>query len=333
MDLSPAIEHLHTQVMGARRALITGPVDVDGDSIGASLALAQVLRQCNPDLEVITVAAMPIPRRYEFLEGVDAVVTPAELEGPFDLALLLDGVRHRIGEVGPMFDAARVRVLVDHHVSSDPDEYDLALLDVRRASTCEIVHELARHPSFDVTVDVAMAQQLYTGIAYDTGTFRYSCTTPATLRLAADLLATGIDAQQIIERVFLDSSYPETVFRGRVLADIRLADDRRCAYARVARVLFDECGVGAEATDGLINRLVFIEGVEVAFLLVERQPEQIKVSFRSRGLVNVAEVARELSRGGGGHDRAAGVTLEGPLDAVERQVHARIRAHLARVGA
>ncbi len=331
MDLSPAIERLHAHVMDARRVLLTGPVEVDGDSIGASLALADVLRVANPPLEVVTVAATPIPRRYRFLSGAGDIVTPAELVGRFDLAILLDGVRHRIGEVGSTFDAARTRVLVDHHVSSDPDEYDLALLDVHRASTCDIVHEIAGHPAFDVRVGAAMAEQLYTGIAYDTGTFRYSCTTPTTLRLAAELLATGIDAQQIIERVFLDSSYAETVFRGRVLATARLGRDGLLAHARVPRELFEECGVGAEATDGLINSLVFIEGVEVAYLLVQRLHGRVKVSLRSRGRVNVAEVARELSPQGGGHDRAAGVTLDGDLDGVEARVDERVRAHLARV--
>ena len=165
-----------------------------------------------------------------------------------------------------------------------------------------------------------MAQQLYTGIAYDTGTFRYSCTTPDTLRLAAQLLQTGIDAQQIIERVFLDASFAETVFRGRVMSTIQIEAGGQVAHASIPAELFASSGVTEGATDGLINSLVFIEGVEVAFLLVERRAGVVKVSFRSRGAVNVAHVARDLSPMGGGHDRAAGVTLRGDRADVHRRV-------------
>ena len=328
MDLITAMDRLGPMVQRARRALLTGPVEVDGDSLGATLALASVLRAVNPGLDVFTVSAAPVPRRYTFLHGIDRMVSPVELEGPFDLAFLLDGVRHRIGAVGEHFDSAATRVLVDHHVSSDPDEYDLALLDVHRASTCEIIFDLARHPEFDVEVDRNMAQQLYTGIAYDTGTFRYSCTTPDTLHLAARLLQTGIDAQQIIERVFLDASFAETVFRGQVMSGIELAAGGQVAHASISLELLARSEVAEGATDGLINSLVFIEGVEVAFLLVERRPGVVKVSFRSRGAVNVAQVARDLSPMGGGHDRAAGVTLEGDRAEIHRRVLRRVLAEI-----
>ncbi len=314
VDLSSGIVDLHGIVTGSARALLTGPTEVDGDSIGASLALARVLEHAHPELDVVVASPAPVPRRYRFLDGVERVVLPQDLAGPFDVAFLLDGVRHRIGEVGPHFDAAGVRVLVDHHMSSEPADYDLALLDGRRASTCEIVDEIARHPLFGVPLDRAMAQQLYTGIAFDTGVFRYSCTRPDTLRLAAKCLETGIDAQQIVERVFLDSLHVDTVFRGRVLSDIQLAANGRLAYACIPLSLRAETRATSEATEGLINSLIFIEGVEVAAVLSERPGGVVRISFRSRGRVNVARVAAELSHEGGGHDRASGVTLQGSID-------------------
>ena len=328
-DLSDIIERLHPRVMESRRALLTGPVEADGDSIGASLALATVLRHANPALEVVVVSGSPIPERYRFLDGADAIVGPDALVGTFDLAFLLDGVRHRIGDVGATFDAAGTRVLIDHHWSSSPDEYDLALLDVKRASTCEIVFDVASHPRFQCPVDPAMATQLYTGIAFDTGTFRYSCTTPDTMRLAARLLETGIDAQQIIERVFLDSRYRDIRFRGRVMATIERAADGRIAHAVIPTALVEDSGAGPEGTEGLINALVFIVGVEAAALFVEKPGRRVKVSFRSRGGVNVAQLARDLSPLGGGHDRASGVTLDGTLDEVRATVLERMQAMMS----
>ena len=328
IDWSATIAELHGIVTRSRRALLTGPVEVDGDSIGATLALATILERANPDLEVVAVSAVPLPERYRFLDGADRFVAPPAVTGTFDLAFLLDGVRHRIGKVGPTFDAADVRVLVDHHISSDPADYDMALLDSRRASTCDIVFDVARHPLFDVPVDRAMAAQLYTGIAFDTGVFRYSCTTPDTLRLAAVLLETGIDAQQIVERVFLDSEYDDTIFRGRVMSDIRLVGDGKIAYACVPRALREETRATGAATEGLINSLIFIDGVEVAALLNERVDGVVKLSFRSRGRVNVAQVASSLSPEGGGHDRASGVTLRGTMDEVLEQVIAAVLPRL-----
>jgi len=325
---SETISELHGIVKRSRRALLTGPVEVDGDSIGATLALASILERANPALEVVAVSAIPLPRRYRFLDGSDRFVPPSAVSGDFDLAFLLDGVRHRIGEVGPTFDAATVRVLVDHHISSDPADYDMALLDSHRASTCDIVYDVARHPRFDVPVDRAMAAQLYTGIAFDTGVFRYSCTTPGTFRLAAELLETGIDAQQIVERVFLDAEYDDTIFRGRVMSDIRLAGGGKIAYACVPHTLREETRATPAATEGLINSLIFVEGVEVAALLNERKGGVIKLSFRSRGRVNVAQVASSLHPEGGGHDRASGVTLRGSMDEVLQRVLAEVTPRL-----
>lgn len=328
VEVSEAISRLHPRVLEARRALLCGPVEVDGDSIGACLALAAVLRRVNPALETVVASAEAIPRQYAFLPGVDEFVRPAAVRGAFDLALVLDGVRHRIGDVGETFDAASTRVLVDHHQSADPRDYDLALLDPLRASTCEIVHQIARHPLYDVPLDRDLAQQLYTGMAYDTGVFRYSCTTPATLRVAAELLEAGIDAQQIIERLFLDTPFEETLFRGRILASAQRFDGDRIAVARVPLSLRDACAVGPGATDGVVNDLVFVVGVEVGCLLVEQAPGRVKVSMRSRGGVNVAVVARGLSASGGGHERAAGVTLDASLDEVTERVVGSLRRAL-----
>ncbi len=326
MVVNEAISLLHPRVLDARRALLCGPVEVDGDSIGACLALAAALRQANPKLETVVVSAGPIPRPYAFLSGVDEFVRPSRARGPFDLAFVLDGVRHRIGDVGAAFDRATTRVLVDHHESADPRDYDLALLDPGRASACEIVHEIARHPLFDVPLDRDMAQQLFAGIAYDTGVFRYSCTAPSTLRVAAELLETGIDAQQIIERLFLDTPFEETRFRGRILASAQRTSSGRIALAQVPLSLRDACAVGAGATDGVVNGLVFVVGVEVGCLLVERPGGEVKISLRSRGKVNVSGIARQLSASGGGHERAAGATLEGTLEEVTERVTAAIEA-------
>ncbi|MCK6526973.1 bifunctional oligoribonuclease/PAP phosphatase NrnA [Myxococcota bacterium] len=315
MPLDDGFRLFHALASRATSVLLTGPSEADGDSIGAGLGLAQVLRRTFPHLRVDIVYHAPVPERYRFLPGADRVLTAQEAggRGPYDLAVLLDGVRHRLGDVGSAFDAAGARVLVDHHRSTDPAEYDLALLEPDMSSTCELVYHLATSPVFGAEVDRDLATNLYAGMIFDTGTFRYSCTTPGTLRVAARLVETGIDFQAIVERILLDTPYSATLFRGRVLAETRTSGDGRVAWAVAPRTLFRELGVGGDATEGVINHLIFITGVDVAMLFVEKDAGVLKVSFRSRGAVNVAEAARLLDPTGGGHDRASGVTLRGDL--------------------
>ncbi len=326
--LTQTIERLAAEVKGARRVLLAGPTDADGDSVGASLALAEVMRRCNPSLVAVVASGAPIPRRYHFLEGCDSVVGPDELEGPFDMAIVLDGVRHRIGDVGPAFDAAPCHVLVDHHRSSDPGDYHLPIWDAARSSTCEIVHEIAGHPSFAVPLDRILAEHLYAGIVFDTGAFRYSNTSPETLRAAAAMLEQGIDAQRIIERLFLDTRAEDMVLRGRVMADVQLDTSGKVAHGCVTLERMRETRATGEATEGLVSTLVFIEGVQAAALFIELPAGGIRVSLRSRGQVDVAGIARRLSSRGGGHDRAAGLTLDGPLDGAVQRVIEQLRAGL-----
>jgi len=316
MHIEDGFRRFHDLAAGSSRALLTGPSEADGDSIGAGLALQRVLAHALPRLEVDVVYHSPVPERYRFLPGAERVLTAGQVTAgpPYDLAVLLDGVRHRLGDVAQLFDTARTRVLVDHHRSTDPKEYDFALLEPDLAATCELVFHLARSERFRAPVDRALATNLYAGIVFDTGTFRYSCTTPGTLRVAAELIETGIDFQAITERILLDMPYEATLFKGRVLEGARVAASGRVAWAQAPRRLFEEVGAAPDATEGVINHLIFIQGVEVALLFVEKDPHTLKVSFRSRGSVNVAEAARLLHPTGGGHDRASGVTLAGTLD-------------------
>ncbi len=322
MRIPEATPLLHALASGSRRVLLTGPADADGDSLGAGLALAEVLRRTFPGLTAEVVYHYPVPERYRFLPGAGGVigVTEASARGPYDLAILLDGARHRLGDVGTVFDAATSRVLIDHHRSGSPEGYDLAILEPDMAATCEMIYDLIIRAPFSASVDAELAVNLYAGIIFDTGTFRYSCTAPSTLRVAAALVETGIDFQAIVEKILLDTPFEATVFRGRVLTEARMGAGGRMAWAVAPLSLFRETGSGPDATEGIINHLVFIEGVDVAMFFVERERGGVKVSFRSRGVVNVAQAARHLHPTGGGHDRASGVTLAGTLEEVVPRV-------------
>lgn len=317
-----AFDQLRALVRSSRTVLLTGPDSPDGDSIGACLSLARVLRALEPGVDV-RVAGRP-GFRYAFLPGAQAMV-PEEAVAAVDGVVVMDGDRRRLAPaVAAAFDGARWTAIVDHHRSTDPSVYTVAIFDPAAESTCGLVYTMARH--WGVPVDRDLAATLYTGVIFDTGGFRYSNTGPETHRMAAELLETGIDHAQVALRVLAERR-PQGL---RLLAAL-LA---RTTFEAGGRVVMASCplalmaGLGADDGDleGAVDHLQHTDGVELAAILVERPNGRVKVSLRSRGRVDVAELARALHDGGGGHAKAAGVALAGGLDPVTDAVRARLVA-------
>lgn len=306
-------------VSQARTVLLTTP-DIDGDAVGSIVALALALHRrwrCR-----ITVACdEPLPDRYAFLvDDPHMFQLAAELPTtPFDLALVLDGEPVRLGETGEHYRRARRRGLVDHHKTSVDCGADVMFLDPECSSTAEMVLRLCDH--WGVRIDATLAAPIWAGMVFDTSVFRYRLTRPATLRNAARLLETGIDHARICELALLQQSLPKVRRRGIMINKLQTAVGGRLAYASLTR---EE--LGDAETGGLVDDLVFIEGVEIGALLIDKGEGRIRLSVRSRGAVDVALLARSLTPHGGGHARAAGATLQGPLPAA---VHAFVTAATA----
>jgi phosphoesterase RecJ-like protein len=317
------IHHLTQRLADARSVLLIGPLDLDGDAVGAMVALGLAIRRRWPTCSVDLLADEQLPARYRFLERPEqsfrrAVDTPTR---PADLALVLDGDPGRLGAAQAHYAAARARGLVDHHKTADPGAVDVAFLDPEAASTTELVLQLCDH--WGVALDAALAAPIYAGLVFDTHVFRYRLTRPPTLRAAARLMETGIDHAWLVERVLLDQPLDKVRLRGRMLDRLEVALDGRMAWATL-----DERSCAGVETGGLVDDLVFIEGVEVGLLLLQRSGGKVKLSLRSRGGVDCAEVAQALTASGGGHARAAGATVAGHVRAVADRVIAEVERRL-----
>ena len=160
-------------------------------------------------------------------------------------------------------------------------------------------------------MDQDLAGAIYAGMVFDTSIFRYRLTRPATLRAAAILLETGIDHARIVEEVLLQQSAAKMRLRGRMIEKMNLEFEGRLAWA-----VLTQGEVAGVESGGLVDDLVFIEGVEVGALFVENVSGEFKASLRSRGGVDVAKLAQAFSPMGGGHRRAAGATLMGKKEQV-----------------
>jgi len=312
------IERLRGFVAEADHILLTGPIGPDGDSIGACLALARCCRALGARVDV---AGSP-GQRYAWMDGADAMIPDERigLDGAvYDLVIVLDGDRHRLASpVERAFSAAARRGIIDHHGTTTADGYDVALIDRDSSSTCEMVLRIM--DSWGQALDRTQAGLLYVGVLFDTGGFRHSNTTVDTLRASARLLEQGIQHSRITTRVLLERRPNAMRLHGRVLEEASFHGDGAVVQGVLSQELYRALELAPGDLEGIVDSMIYVRGVEVAVLLVERAGGAVKLSLRSRGQVDVAEVARALHPSGGGHAKAAGVVLDEPLARARERV-------------
>ncbi len=318
--MTSSVDTLLSRVQSSGSVLLTGPEGPDGDSLGACLALRRLLAVAAPGVRVDV--AGRVHARYTWMPDADAIV-PDDAVGHYDGVVVLDGDRRRlVPSIARAFGAATWTGIVDHHRSTDPALYDIALFDPEAESTCGMVASVAR--AWGVAIDADTAALLYAGLLFDTGGFRYSNTRPSSLRLAADLVETGIDHARIALRVLMERRPQAARLMGRLLTDAAFGEEGRLAFAGVSRDLLRSLDATDADLEGVVDALQQVVGVEVAVVLVERGNDRVKLSLRSAGRVDVAALARGLHPNGGGHAKAAGVVLECGLEAAVGIVEARV---------
>ena len=297
---------------------IFGHIRPDGDCVGSCLGLYNYI-QDNYDAEV-TVYLEKIPDKFSFLKGADAICHEPESR-VLDLAISLDcGDRDRHGSFYELFGMAKKSACLDHH-RSNQGFGDYYYCDADASSASEV---LFRHIDPE-NISLACAECLYLGIVHDTGVFKYSACTKDTMQVAGELLAHGVDAQKIIDDTFYRVSYKQNLLMGQAMVNAKLALSGQVVYTFVTKEMFDSFGCGKEETDGIVDRIRVIDGVEVA-IFVYQLGDAMKVSLRSIRKVNVSKIA--VAYGGGGHIRAAGFEVTGDFDTVVADIIKMIEEQL-----
>lgn len=309
----------------SRRVLLTGPEGPDGDSIGASLALRRILSVAAPGV-VVDVAGQ-IPERYTFLPDSDRTVPESGI-GHYDGVVVLDGDATRLTPaVGQAFAGAAWTGIIDHHRSTSLDRYAVSVFDPNSESTCGMIWQLAK--AWSVAIDQETATLLYTGLIFDTGSFRHANTRVSTHLLAAELVGMGIDHSDITRRVLLERRATGLHLMGQVLAAAQVLANGKLILGVCSIEMMQRLGAISEDIEGIVDMLQQTTGVELAVLVVEKAPQQVKLSMRSQGGVDVAALAKSLNNAGGGHMRAAGTTLREPLPSVMGWLPGRLEAQLS----
>jgi phosphoesterase RecJ-like protein len=292
-------------MFAAESVVITGHIHPDGDCLGSMLALFRLFRQ--KGIKARLLLDDEIPTFYAFLPDLQAIERPvAPIEA--DLLIVLDA--SDIDRIGRVRECVSAPVLnLDHHISNTGFA-DYLFLDSSAAATGSILYTLFRQEG--IKPDELTATCLYTAIATDCGFFRYANTTSDTLRYAAELLDCGVQPALVSEA--LETKPSSSIFTLiQVLETLELALDGKVACVTVSPGLLET----GESTDDFINYPRSIEGVEIAIMFKQTDPSFTRISLRSRN-VDVSAIA--LSFGGGGHKRAAGCSIDSPLDEAKRKI-------------
>jgi phosphoesterase RecJ-like protein len=221
-----------------------------------------------------------------------------------------------------MFDNARKRINIDHHVSNERGCGDVNYCVPGISSTAELVYELIEKEYMDEEI----AKAIYIGIIHDTGIFKYSNTSPKTLRIAAELIEYGFDFPTIIDETFYEKTYTQNQLLGRALLESIMFMDGKCIVSAIDKKTLDFYNATSKDLDGIVNQLRIIKGVECAIFMYEIGNLEYKVSMRSCGYVDVSKVATYF--GGGGHVRAAGCNMNGTFHDVINNISARIELQI-----
>ncbi|HYE18690.1 MAG TPA: bifunctional oligoribonuclease/PAP phosphatase NrnA [Tepidisphaeraceae bacterium] len=310
---------------GRRRVLVTTHVRPDGDALGSSGAMTLALRQKGIDAQVLLLSHLPTKYAFIFheqgIEHFDAEKGwPAGLDlSAYDALLIVDtgtwsqlpGLKERVAAFPGK------KIVVDHHLTQE-DWADTKLVVTEAAAAGEIVAELL--DQWDgVSVTPGIASLLFLAIASDTGWFQFSNTRPYTLRLAARLIEAGVDTDRLYQLVYQNERKERVVLQTRAMQSLELLAGGRLAVMTVSKRDFEETGAQVPDTENVVNVPLQIATVEAAILITEpRDFGPVRVSLRSKGKIDVARFAEQF--GGGGHARAAGLKIDGALDAAKRAV-------------
>ena len=288
----------------AKTVGIAAHVRPDGDATGSSLALYLYIKKNYPKVKADVFLEKVLPE-LTFLTGSDEIKTDFKSDtDSYDLFIVVDCSKDRTGDAEKFFDNAKTTVNIDHHVSNTGTGDNLYIVP-DASSACELVYDCLDRDKIDIDI----AKAIYTGMVTDTGVFKYNNTSPKTMRIAADLISFGFDFGDLIDHVFYEKTYIQNQIMGRALLESILLMDGRCAVSVVSKQTMDFYGAEGNDLDGIVNQLLLTKGVECSIFMYELSPLEYKVSLRSLGSVNVAEVAQMF--GGGGHERAAGCTVNG----------------------
>ena len=320
--MTQSVDHetVVSRLLGADDILILCHKNPDGDTLGSGAALCLALRRLGKTAAVL--CSDPIPAMYAFLP---ITVFDGSFAPRFVVAVDVAGIQ-LFGDKNNMPRyAEHVDLCIDHHASNSGYAYE-SLVDGSAAAAAELLTSLIPELGVELTPDIASC--LYTGLATDTGCFRFTNTTAATHRAAARLIEAGADVATLNERLFECRSHARMEAERMALESLEYYYGDRCAMICLTWDQIQAAGVAGAELEDLTSLPRSIEGVEVGLTLRQQKDGSYKISVRTGNQTNACSIARRL--GGGGHPRAAGCEISGNLDNAKHAILDEVKKELDR---
>jgi phosphoesterase RecJ-like protein len=208
------------------------------------------------------------------------------------------------------------KLVIDHHIDSDEPAGSIVVSDTTACATAELVYDMATVMGWEITP--AIARSLYTGMLTDTGGFRFSNTSPRCLAVAAQLLACGVDPEDMYTRIYASAPAGRVRLMADVLSTLQVDESVGLSWLSMSPDALERYAVRAEDLDGIVEHARSIAGTRMALFFRDLGHGKVKVSFRSTGPTDVNAFAKLF--GGGGHAKAAGALISGSLSEVRDKV-------------
>lgn len=304
-QLAAAAKYLRTN----DQFLVVSHVNPDGDAASSTFAMGWILSKLGKQFVLVNEGA--IPPKFHYMWGHDQIINLQEkqVNRKFDYVITVDCADYsRLGSAQGLVSEQANILNIDHHATNDFFG-TVHLIKDDAAATAEIIFDLFEQLQLEWSTELAV--HIYTGLLTDTGGFRYSNTSAKVMGISSKLLQYGVNAHQLAENLLEKVSYSHILLLKKALSTLAFEQDRKICWLTVSKDEIEETQAHNEDFEGIVNYPLNIEGVEVGLLFKETRDGMVKVSFRSAGKVDVAQIAKSL--GGGGHVRAAGATMNGPL--------------------
>src|SRR5437660_1034012 len=315
MAVNPDLERITDAIRVRQRFVLSSHARPDVDSIGSQLALAYALTALGKN--VVVVNKDPAPGPLVAFPGVPDIVIADRTAEVFDAAIILEcGDLDRTGVEG--LNRSFV-INIDHH-PGNTGYGDLRWFDRRAAACGEMVFDLVRALGAPLTKEIAT--HIYVAILTDTGSFHYSSISPKTFDICRQTLEAGVDPVLVARNVYDSNNMGRLKLFGSVLSAMQIDLSGRVAIVYLDHEMAREAGGTYEDTEGLINLPLTVKEIEAVVFFKQIEGDEYRVSMRSKGDIDIGSVAKEF--GGGGHKNAAGCTVSGAIDALQKLFVAKI---------
>ena len=311
----PEIDQIVRAIHSRQRFLLSSHARPDGDSLGSQLAMAFALQALGKQVTIVNKDAPPTT--LQPFPGMETIVVASEATGDFDAAIIMEC--SDLGRTGVAGLDRYFVINIDHHPGNS-GYGQINWFDASAAACAEMVFELI--VALGVPISKEIATHVYLAILTDTGSFHFSNISPRTFDISRQALEAGVDPVLMARQVFDSNSMGRLKLLGAMLNDMHVDESGRVASLGVDAALFQATGGTAEDTEGVVNMPLSVKEIVAVAFFKELTKGEYRVSLRSKGDIDVGQVARQY--GGGGHKNAAGCTARGELGELRNTFFARI---------